>query len=72
MSELSFAANPTSSAMLSDLLIAAEGASSTIESDSIIALLLFLAEERFGFGIELADELAFWISSAISLSKSSL
>jgi hypothetical protein len=45
--------------MLSDLLIAAEGASSAIESDSINPLLLFLAAYRFGFWMVLADELAF-------------
>lgn len=68
MSELSLVATfPTSSAILSDLLMAAEGASSAIESDSARVFPFF-----FYFLILLAEELAFWISSAMSLSKSSL
>ena len=59
MSELSFVATPISSTMLSDLLIAAEGASSAIESDSIRALFLFFVVGSFGFAIMLAEELAF-------------
>jgi hypothetical protein len=54
--ESSFLASPTSSAILSDLLNAADGASSTIESDSIIYLDL---RGFFCFTILLAEELAF-------------
>lgn len=58
---LSFVAAPTSSIMLSDLLIAAEGASSTIESDSTraLALLVFTGLRLVGFIMVLVEELAF-------------
>ena len=69
LSESSLVATPTSSTMLSDLLIAAEGASSAIESDStktvftpFICCLVLLP----------TDELTLQMSSGISLSKFSL
>lgn len=56
LSELFLVAAPTSSAMLSDLLKAADGASSAIESDS---MKVWGLAERFYFRLLLADELIF-------------